>query len=260
MSVPGRRRWSASAGSFGTVAALTGAGLTVVALAGTTSCRAGGPGASAAGGAGAVHAATVATPSARPAGSPSATAAVAPAGPGAVAAADDLTYGSLPSWLPTPTVGVGRVLTASAAHPVLAIEGDSVRVLVPGGPVVVTAVGPAVRGSGQVPVPATTRCTFTVTVTGADGASGAIWAGGAGVAALGAGSWTVVDERGRVGVPRVARATSGRLPPGGRGRPRAARTVTVDLVAELPAGSGALAWAPAGGPVVATWDFDVEID
>ncbi len=244
MTAPGRRRWSASAGSVLTVAALAGA-----LLAGATACAAGGAG----------PAATVVTPSARPAATPSATApGPPPAGPGAVAAADDLTYGSLPSWLPTPTVGVGRVLTAGADHPVLAIEGDSVQVLVAGGAVVVTAVGPAVRGSGRVPVPATTRCTFTVTLTGAIGAIGASGALGAG--ALGGGSWTVVDERGRVQVPRVVRATGGRPGPGRRGTLGAGSTARVDLVAELPAGSGALAWAPAGGPVLATWDFDVEID
>jgi len=238
VTAPGRRRWSVSAGSVLTEAALAGA-----LLAGATACGAGDPGPTA----------PVVTPSARPAAIPSATApGPPPAGPGAVAAADDLTYGSLPSWLPTPTVGVGRVLTASADHPVLAIEGDSVRVLVAGGAVVVTAVGPAVRGSGRVPVPATTRCTFTVTLTGATGALGAGALGGAG--------WTAVDERGRVQVPRVVRATRGRPGPGRRGTLGAGSTARVDLVAELPAGSGALAWAPAGGPVLATWDFDVEID
>jgi len=168
-----------------------------------------------------------------------------PAQSGAVAAAGDLTYGSLPSWLPTPTVAVGRVLTASAAHPALGIEGDTVRVAVPGGRVVVTAVGPAVRASGRVPVPSSTRCTFTVTLTGASG-----------VVAVGADRWTVIDERGRVQVPRLVRAA---------GTPWAAtvttgRTVRYDLIADLPAGSGALAWAPSPGQVIATWNFAVEID
>jgi len=164
--------------------------------------------------------------------------------PGAVAAAGDLTYGSLPSWLPTPTVAVGRVLTASAAHPALGIEGDTVRVAVPGGRMDVTAVGPAVRASGRVPVPSSTRCTFTVTLTGASG-----------VVAVGAGRWTVIDERGHVGVPRVLRAAGTRADTVTTGQ-----TVRYNLVADLPAGSGALAWTPRPGQVIATWDFTVEID
>ncbi len=217
MRSPGRSRRSAPAGTA----------LTVLVLAVTTACAhpaGGGP---------------------TGPGSRSIPAATPPARPGAVAAAGDLTYGSLPSWLPTSTVGVGRVLTASVDHPALGIEGDTVRVAVPGGRVVVTAVGPAVRASGRVPVPSSTRCTFTVTVTGVSG-----------VVAVGAGSWTVIDEHGRVQVPRVPRAA---------GSPWAAtvttgRTVHFDLVADLPAGSGALAWAPSPGPVIATWDFNVEID
>ena len=168
-----------------------------------------------------------------------------PARPGAVGAAGDLTYGSLPSWLPTSTVAVGRVLTASAAHPALGIEGDTVRIAVPGGRVVVTAVGPAVRASGRVPLPSSTRCTFTVTVTGVSG-----------VVAVGAGRWTVIDERGHVEVPGVIRAAG---TPWATAVP-AGRTVHYDLVADLPAGNGALAWAPSPGQVIATWDFTVEID
>jgi len=178
-------------------------------------------------------------------GSGPAPATTPPARAGATAAAGDLTYGSLPSWLPTPTVAVGQVLTASAAHPALGIEGDTIRIAVPGGQVVVTAVGPAVRASGRVPVPSSTRCTFTVTLTGVSG-----------VVAVGADRWTVIDERGRVQVPRVIRAA---------GTPWAAtvttgRTVRYDLIADLPAGSGALAWAPSPGQVIATWNFAVEID
>lgn len=217
MRGPGRGRASAPAG----------AALTVLVLATAAACAH-----PASGGA------RVSSSGSVPAGTPRAQ-------PGAVGAAGDLTYGSLPSWLPTPTVAVGQVLTASAAHPALGIEGDTVRIAVPGGQVVVTAVGPAVRASGRVPVPSSTRCTFTVTLIGAGG-----------VVAVGAGRWTVIDERGRVQVPRVVRAI---------GTPWAAtvttgQTVRYALVADLPAGSGALAWAPSPGQVIATWDFDVEID
>ena len=54
----------------------------------------------------------------------------------------------LPSWLPKASVPVGRVVTASATHPWLAIEGDSVMVKLTHGSSLVTVVGPAVTPSG----------------------------------------------------------------------------------------------------------------
>jgi len=161
--------------------------------------------------------------------------------PGAAAAQ----YGGLPSWLPTSTIPVGRVVTASPAHPWLAAEGDTVRVMLPGSQLLATAVGPAVPEEGQFPVPATTPCTFTITLAGVSGA-----------VPLRTGAFTIRDEQGRVHHLQVA-GLDGRPAPAVAS---AGKTVTVTLKTVLPTGSGELQWAPQGAAPVVSWDFDVEID
>jgi len=154
-------------------------------------------------------------------------------------------YGGLPSWLPTPTVSVGRVVQASAAHPWLAIEGDSVRVQLPRGQVLATAVGPQVPHEGQFPVPATTQCTFTITLVNASG-----------VVPLNQAAFTILDELGNLHRPSVTVAGGGSLPadilPG--------QKVTLIVKDVLPTGAGNLRWSPGGGKPIVSWDFDVEID
>ena len=78
-------------------------------------------------------------------------------------------YGGIPSWLPKATVRVNRVVTATAAHPELAIEGDTVAVHLPRGRVIMTAVGPAVPEEGRFPIPETTPCRFAVTLAAVRG-------------------------------------------------------------------------------------------
>ena len=154
-------------------------------------------------------------------------------------------YGGVPSWLPTPTVSVGRVVQASAAHPWLAIEGDSVRVQLARGQVLATAVGPQVPEEGQFPVPATTPCTFTITFVNASGA-----------VPLSQAAFTIRDEQGNLHRPAVTVAGGGPLPadisPG--------QKVTLIVKAVLPTGAGDLRWSPEGGQPIVSWDFDVEID
>ena len=154
-------------------------------------------------------------------------------------------YGGIPSWLPTPKVQVGRVVTASAEHPWLAIEGDTVLVQLARGHVLATAVGPAVPSEGQFPLPRTSRCTFTVTLTRA-----------AGVVPLRASAFSIVDELGRLHHPRVTTQGGGPLPatitPG--------QTVLVTVRDRLPTGNGQLRWAPGTVKPIVSWDFDVEID
>lgn len=154
-------------------------------------------------------------------------------------------YGQIPSWLPKPKVAVGRTVTASAAHPWVAVEGDTVVIDLPHGHARATAVGPSVPRSGQFPVPATTPCSFTVTFTGSSGA-----------VPLRAGTFTILDELGRLHRPRVTAAGGG--PPPARVRP--GQTVTLTLNDVLPTGSGQLRWTPAGDAAIVAWDFDVEID
>jgi len=154
-------------------------------------------------------------------------------------------YGKPPSWLPKANVPVGRVVTATAAHPWLAIEGDSVRVVVPGGSALVTTVGPSVPEEGSFPVPATSPCTFTVT-----------FARVAGSIPLVPRAFSITDEQGHVHRPLVT-VLGGGAPPR---RLVSGRRVTLSVSGVLPTGNGALDWAPTGGRPTVSWDFDVEID
>ena len=90
----------------------------------------------------------------------------------------------------------------SAAHPALAIQGDTVSVDLSGGRVLTTAVGPETPEQGRFPVPASSPCTFIVTFAHASGAI-----------PLNAKAFTFVDELGHIRHPRVTvvggrRATS----------------------------------------------------
>jgi hypothetical protein len=154
-------------------------------------------------------------------------------------------YGSLPKWLPKATVQVGRVVSASPAHPWLAIEGDTVRADLPTGRTLVTAVGPSVPEEGAFPVPANSPCSFTITFTRASGS-----------VPLAAGAFTITDELGHVHHPKVALEGDGGLPR--RVSPGQPVTLTVSDV--LPTGNGTLHWAPTGHDALVSWDFDVEID
>ena len=163
----------------------------------------------------------------------------------AAGAASGDTYGSIPSWLPQPKANVGRVVTASAAHPSLAVEGDSVRVDLPGGRALVTAVGPSVPQEGVVPVPPTSPCTFTVTIARAQGS-----------VPLAAGAFTITDEFGRLHHPLVTVQGGSAVPHSAR----PGRLVTLTVYDVLPTGNGTLHWSPGGRKPLVSWDFSVEID
>jgi hypothetical protein len=154
-------------------------------------------------------------------------------------------YGGLPSWLPQAKTPVNRVVTATAAHPALAIQGDTLAVDLAGGRVLATAVGPQTPEQGRFPVPATSPCTFIVTFAHASG-----------VIPLNARAFTFIDELGHVRHPRVTAIGAGALPrqilPG--------KPVSLKVYDILPTGDGGLTWAPDGGRPIASWDFDVEID
>ena len=154
-------------------------------------------------------------------------------------------YGGLPSWLPKGKVPVGRVMEASAAHPWLAVQGDSVRVELAHGNVVVTTVGPRVPEIGKVPVPSTSLCTFAVTFTSA-----------AGVVPINQRTFTIKDEFGNYHYPTVTLQGGGAVP----SDMSAGKTVTLSMSDVLPTGEGQLRWAPEGPKPIVSWDFDVEID
>lgn len=158
----------------------------------------------------------------------------------------DTKYGGIPSWLPKATIPVGRVLTASAAHPALTIQGDTVAVNLAAGRVTATAVGPQVPEEGHFPIPRTSPCTFVVTFTAAHGA-----------VPLARRAFIFVDEEGHPHWPRSVTVMGGApLPnvvaPG--------RTVNVVVNAVLPTGGGRLLWSPVGLHPIVAWDYSVEID
>jgi hypothetical protein len=137
------------------------------------------------------------------------------------------------------------MVTATGAHPSLAIEGDTVRADLRGGHVLVTAVGPVVPEEGAFPVPTTSPCTFTIT-----------FARGSGAVPLAASAFTITDELGRVHHPQVSLQGGGGLP----ARIRNGQAVTVTVAGVLPTGNGTLHWAPSGRTPLVSWDFSVEID
>jgi hypothetical protein len=154
-------------------------------------------------------------------------------------------YGTLPSWLPKSHEAVGRVVQASAAHPWLAVEGDSVLVTLVHGQVLVTAVGPQVPETGKVPVPATSPVRFVVTFSHARGS-----------VPIGAGSFVLEDEESLLYHPAVSAYGGGPFPPYAPD----GRSLSISISDVLPIGEGQLRWAPAGGKPIVSWDFDVEID
>jgi hypothetical protein len=154
-------------------------------------------------------------------------------------------YGGLPSWLPKTTARTDHLVTATAAHPKLAVEGDTVRVALAHGQADTTIVGPQVPEEGKFPVPATSRCSFTVTLTRVSGD-----------VPLRAGDFTILAENSHLYHPLVS---------GPHGEPvpsvvKPGQTVMLTIEAVLPTGGGQVRWKPQSGPPISSWDFDVEID
>lgn len=156
------------------------------------------------------------------------------------------TYGYVPAWLGSSKVPVGRVVTATPTHPWLAVQGDTVRVKLPAAQVLATVVGPAVPAQGRYPIPQTTPCSFTVTLTAA-----------AAPIAIVPRQFTTTDEQGGLHTLRVT-SLNGSPPPR---QVTPGTTVELKMSAVLPTGQGRLIWAPlaASRPLV-QWDFDVEVD
>jgi hypothetical protein len=154
-------------------------------------------------------------------------------------------YGGLPRWLPKTTGPTDHLVTATTAHPKLAVEGDTVRADLVHGQVDATIVGPQVPEEGKFPVPATSPCTFMVTLTRVNG-----------YVSLHARDFTILAENSHLYHPRVSGPHGGPVPrvvkPG--------QTVMLVIKAVLPTGGGQVRWAPQRGRPLSSWDFDVEID
>ena len=110
-------------------------------------------------------------------------------------------------------------MEASAAHPWLAVQGDTVHVELARGTVTVTTVGPRVPEIGAVPVPSTSLCTFAVTFTSA-----------AGVVPITPRAFTISDEFGSYHYPKVTVQGGGAVP----SEVRAGKTLTLAVSNVLP--------------------------
>jgi hypothetical protein len=154
-------------------------------------------------------------------------------------------YGGLPTWLPRTAAPTDHLVTATSTHPKLAVEGDTVRVDLVHGQADTTIVGPQVPEEGKFPVPATSPCSFTVTLTRVSGH-----------VPLRASDFTILAENSHLYHPRVSGPHGGPVPrvvkPG--------QTVMLTVKAVLPTGGGQVRWTPQHGPPLSSWDFAVEID
>lgn len=161
-------------------------------------------------------------------------------------------YGGLPSWLPKAKNPVGRIVNASATHPLLqGIEGETVAVRLARGSVEATAVGPAFPAAvsqhdQDAPEdPVTAPCTFTVTLAAARG-----------VVPIAANAFSLLDEHGGIHPLRVTSAGGG--PPPAAVRP--GRTIMLTIKATLAEGEYDLRWAPDGPRVLVGWQASLELD
>ena len=157
-------------------------------------------------------------------------------------AAHHQAYGGLPAFLPKVTVPVDRIVTASAAHPQLAVQGVAVDARLPAGQVQADVTGPAVPPFVAPPPPAVTT-TFTVSMRDISG-----------TVPVRVGDFTIRDQTGRLVAPLLVQGESPPPPAAPDGG-----TLRFQLTAVLPVGEGTLRWAPGGQPTV-TWDFVVEND
>ena len=158
----------------------------------------------------------------------------------------DARYGSIPAYLRNKQAApANQILSATAAHPAIAIQGNSVVLHLAHGSALATAVGPDVpdriQGSADLHTPATWDLTF---------------ADVHGTVPISPRLFTITDEQGMLLLPHVSVLGGGPLPkivPAGR-------PFTLRLTTVVSVGDGKLRYAPAGGPWLAEWDFDVETD
>jgi hypothetical protein len=153
-------------------------------------------------------------------------------------------YGSLPTYLPSSALKPDSVLTGSAGHPALTVEGDAVLVGLPAGVVRAVVSGPVVPGEGLPFQPPATTATWTVTLSDSTADIPIVVTDFTTIDHLGA-SFTLALVPGEAAPPDLLRA---------------GQTATFELRAVMPTGEGVMRWAPGGSQIVASWDFVVEND
>lgn len=154
-----------------------------------------------------------------------------------------LGFRSPPAFLPKTTEPVDRVVTASATHPQLAVQGIAVKVDLPGGHVLAKVSGPNVPPFVAPPPPAVTA-TFDISLSQASGRI-----------PIRLRDFTITDQLGRTFRTSLV---AGEKPPPAVVSP--GRTVAFRVTAVMPTGEGRLHWSPTRGAPVVSWDFIVEND
>lgn len=155
-------------------------------------------------------------------------------------------YGSIPRFIPQGGTPVNQVLDASPGHPAVSIEGEPIRLRLPGGSSLATMIGPYIPRRFQGTAVRQTPTTLTLTFTRARGAL-----------PISTRAFTIVDEQGTVLRPVPTTEGGATLPPTVPARGR----FTLRFRLTLPIGNGTLRYAPPGRRhVVASWEFDVETD
>jgi hypothetical protein len=154
-----------------------------------------------------------------------------------------LGFRSPPSFLPTSTTPVDRVVTASPGHAQLAVQGIAVQIDLPSGRVRATVTGPHVPPFVS-PPPEQVTASFDISLTHVSG-----------TIPVRLGDFTITDQLGRTFHPTLVRHEA--PPPS---TITAGHAVNLQVTAVMPTGEGRLYWSPTQRTPVVGWDFVVEND
>ena len=153
-------------------------------------------------------------------------------------------FGGLPAFLPKSSITPDSTLTGSIGRMALTTQGDTVKVVLPHGTVLVTVSGPVVPGEGLPYQARATTCTWTVTFAHATTA-----------VPVSLDQFDTIDHGGVVYHPNFVTGTP--TPPTVL---QAGQRTTFELRAVMVTGEGLMRWAPDGNNIEGEWDFEVEND
>jgi hypothetical protein len=181
--------------------------------------------------------------------------ALKPDGAASHAPARNLTYGSLPKWLPKTPVNPSapKLEVASTGAPILGEQqGFTVHARLAGGSADVTAVGPQVPAyvsnddqSGLWPSGKLVPSTFYVTFSDIKGAI-----------PISARAFSVLTDSGQIVPATVSVYGGGKVP----AHLRAGQRMELAVKSKTLEGQGSIRWAPDGPKVLVGWIFQLELD
>ena len=163
---------------------------------------------------------------------------------GGASSAGTGSYGSLPTFLPSSAVVPDSIVTGVAGRTALTVEGEAVEVQLADRRLKAEVDGPVVPGEGLPYVSPATTCTWTVTLSAATKPI-----------TIALNDFTTIDH---LGVVYHVAAVPGQ--PAIPAVLEVGATASFELRAVMPTGEGLMRWSPDGGPILATWDFEVEND